>query len=109
MSSARARTSIAAALPLLRSDGTMLVMATDGRHGIEDALESMTAGSDAIVTCKRTVACHSFPCIVARSRSPLSTRLRKDESGMLSNSKRILRLDSHILENLMAKTCRFDA
>jgi hypothetical protein len=99
------RTSIASALSLLRDDGTMLVMASDGSHRMEDALESITTGTDVIVTCKRIAAYHSFPCIVARNRSPLSMRLREDESGMLSKSERILRLDSQTLERVISKIC----
>ena len=83
----------------------MLVMASDGSHRMEDALESMTTGTDVIVTCKRIAAYHSFPCIVARNRSPLSMRLREDESGMLSKSERILRLDSQTLERVISKIC----
>jgi hypothetical protein len=100
-----ARTSIASALSLLRDDGTMLVMASDGSHRMEDALESTTTGTDVIVTCKRTAAYHSFPCIVTRNRSPLSMRLREDQSGMLSKSERILRLDSQTLERVISEIC----
>jgi hypothetical protein len=103
-----ARASISSALSLLRQDGTMLIMASDGGHGIEDALESITTGADVIVTCKRTAAYHSFPCIVARKESPLSIRLREDEEGLLSKSERVLRLDLQTLEKVISKICACD-
>src|SRR5437868_10913884 len=71
-----ARASVSSALSLLRPDGTMLIMASDGSHRMEDILESMTSETDVIVTCKRTTAYHSLPCVVAKKESPLSTRLR---------------------------------
>jgi hypothetical protein len=100
-----APTSVSSALSLLRQDGTMLIMATDGAHRVEDELESMTIGADVIVTCKRTTAYHSFPCIVAKSESPLSIRLREDERGLLSKSERVLRLDLQALERVISKIC----
>jgi hypothetical protein len=98
--------SISSALSLLRRDGTMLIMASDGRHRIEDALESITTNTDVIVTCKRTAAYHSFPCIVARNESPLSMRLREGNRGLLSKSERILRLDAQTLEEVISRICR---
>jgi hypothetical protein len=56
-----ARSSISAALSLLRRDGTMLIMASDGAYLMEDVLESVTADTDVIVTCKRTTVYHSLP------------------------------------------------
>jgi hypothetical protein len=103
-----ARASVSAALSLLREDGTMLIMASDGAHIIEDTLESITTGADVIVTCKRTTAYHSFPCIVARKESPLSIRLREDEKGLLSKSERVLRLDLQTLEKVISKICARD-
>jgi hypothetical protein len=100
-----ARRSIASALSLLRGDGTMLVMASDGAHRMEDALESMTTDTDVIVTCERTAPYHSLPCIVARNRSPLSMRLRENERGLLSKSERILRLDSQTFERVISEIC----
>lgn len=98
--------SISVALSLLRRDGTMLIMASDGRHRMEDALESITTNTDVIVTCKRTSAYHSFPCIVARNESPLSMRLRESNRGLLSKSERILRLDAQTLEEIISRICR---
>jgi hypothetical protein len=103
-----ARASVSSALSLLRQDGTMLIMASDGAHGVEDALESITTGADVIVTCKRTTAYHSFPCIVARKQSPLSIRLREDEKGLLSKSERVLRLNLQTLEKVISKICACD-
>ena len=103
-----ARASVASALSLLRQDGTMLIMASDGAHRMEDALESFTTGADVIVTCKRAAAYHSFPCIVAKKQSPLSMRLRQDESGLLSKSERVLRLDLETLEKVISKICACD-
>jgi hypothetical protein len=100
-----ARASVSSALSLLRQDGTMLIMASDGAHRMEDALESITTGADVIVTCKRTTAYHSFPCIVAKKGSPLSIRLREDEKGLLSKSDRVLRLDLQTLEKIISKIC----
>ncbi|MCC8939095.1 hypothetical protein H8A99_22110 [Bradyrhizobium sp. Arg68] len=101
-----ARTSISSALSLLRRDGTMVIMASDGAHRIEDAIESCSAGTDIIVTCKRTAAYHSFPCVLAREGSPLWVRFREDEQGLLSASQRILRLDTHTLEAAILRICR---
>jgi SAM-dependent methyltransferase len=98
-----ARASIASALSLLRPDGTMVIMASDGSYRMEDALESMTSDTDRLVVCKRTTAYHSFPCIVARKESPLSWRLRG--SGLLSKTGRILRLDSSTLESEISEVC----
>ncbi|MCP1758641.1 MULTISPECIES: hypothetical protein [Bradyrhizobium] len=95
--------SISVALSLLRRDGTMLIMASDGRHRMEDALESIATDTDVIVTCKRTSAYHSFPCIVARNESPLSTRLREDNRGLLRKAERILRLDAQALEKIISR------
>jgi hypothetical protein len=103
-----ARASVSSALSLLRQDGTMLIMASDGAHRTEDALESITTDADVIVTCKRTAAYHSFPCIVARKESPLSIRLREHENGLLSKSERVLRLDLKTLENVISKICACD-
>jgi hypothetical protein len=100
-----AQTSISSALSLLRPDGTMLIMASDGSHGMEDVLESTTTDTDVIVTCKRTAAWHSFPCIVARKESPLSTRLREEERGLLSKSERVLRLEPQALEKVISSIC----
>ncbi|MBR0873952.1 hypothetical protein JQ633_26575 [Bradyrhizobium tropiciagri] len=101
-----ARASICSALSLLRCDGTMVIMASDGALRIEDALESASAGADIIVTCRRTTAYHSFPCILAREGSPLWARFRVDEHGLLSTSQRILRLDAHVLEDVISRICR---
>jgi hypothetical protein len=100
-----ARTSISSALSLLRRDGTMLIMASDGSYRIEDALESATIDTDVIVTCKKTTSCYIFPCIVAKEESPLSRRLRGDKSGLLSKSERVLRLDFQAWENIISKIC----
>jgi len=100
-----ARASIYSALSLLRRDGTMLIMASDGSHRMEDALESIATDTDVIVTCKRTTAYHSFPCFVAKKESPFSRRLREDESGPLSRSERVLRLETHALENVISRIC----
>jgi hypothetical protein len=100
-----ARASISSALSLLRRDGTMLIMASDGSCRMEDVLESVTTSTDVIVTCKRTTAYHSFPCIVAKKQSPLSMRLREDEKGLLSKSQRVLRLDLQTLEKVISKIC----
>jgi len=100
-----ARASIAAALSLLRPDGTMMIMASDGTYRIEDALESMTSGTDVIVTCKRTLAYHSLPCIVARKESPLFARLRESNDGLLRKSERVLRLESDALDDVISKVC----
>ena len=100
-----ARASISAALSLLRPDGTMLIMASDGTYRIEDALESMTSDTDIIVTCERTLAYHSLPCIVAKKESPLSARLRESKDGLLPKSARVLRLESSALDNVISKVC----
>jgi len=100
-----AQASISSALSLLRRDGTMLIMASDGSYRMEDALESITADTDVIVTCKRTTACHIFPCIVAKKESPLSRLLRENEKGLLSRSERVLRLESEAFENVISKIC----
>ena len=100
-----ARAAIASALSLLRRDGTMLIMASDGSYRMEDALESITADTDVIVTCKRTAACHIFPCIVAKEASPLWTRLRDDGKGLLSKSERVLRLESQAFEDVISQIC----
>ncbi len=63
------RAALSSALSLLRPDGTMVIMASDGSYRIENVLESMTCNTDVIVICKRTLAYHSLPCIVARSES----------------------------------------
>jgi hypothetical protein len=103
-----ARASVSSALSLLRQDGTMLIMATDGAYRMEDVLESSATGADVIVTCKRTTAYHSFPCIVAKKESPLSIRLREEEKGRLSKSERVLRLDLQTLEQVISKICARD-
>jgi hypothetical protein len=100
-----ARTSISSALSLLRRDGTMLIMASDGSYRMEDAVESFTTDADVIVTCKRTTAYHSFPCILARKESPLSTRFREGKKGLLSKSERVLRLESQTLEKVIYEIC----
>ena len=96
---------IVSALSLLRSDGTMLIMASDGSHSVEDAIESNTADTDVVVVCKRTAAWHNHPCIVARNDSPLAIRLRTVQSGLLPGSERILRLDPQQMDDLMARLC----
>jgi hypothetical protein len=103
-----ARTSVSSALSLLRQDGTMLIMATDGAHRVEDTLETITTGADVVVTCKRTTTYHSFPCIVAKSESSLAIRLREEEKDLLSKSKRVLRLDLQTLEEVISKICARD-
>jgi hypothetical protein len=100
-----ARTSISSALSLLRRDGTMLIMASDGLYRMEDALESIASDTDVIVTCKRATTYRNFPSIVARKESPLSARLREDEKGLLAKSERILRLEPQTLEKVIAKIC----
>ena len=100
-----ARRSIAAALSLLRRDGTMLIMASDGSHRMEDALESIADAADVIVTCRPTAAWHSFPCIVARTESPLSARLRNGENGLLAGSERVLRLEPQTFEKVISEIC----
>jgi hypothetical protein len=100
-----ARSSISSALSLLRRDGTMLIMASDGAYIMEDVLESVTADTDLIVTCKRATVYHSLPCIVAKSESPLSMRVRDDEKSLLSKSERVLQLDSQILEKVISEIC----
>jgi hypothetical protein len=100
-----APTSISAALSLLRRDGTMLIMASDGSYRMEDALESMTSDTDVIVTCKRTATYRNFPSIVARQESPLSARLREHKKGLLAASERILRLEPQALDQVIAKIC----
>jgi hypothetical protein len=100
-----ARASISSALSLLRRDGTMLIMASDGAYRMEDMLESITTDKDLVVTCRRTTAYHSLPCIIAKTGSPLSIRLRENEKGLLSKSERILRLDLQTLENVISKMC----
>lgn len=98
--------SIFAALSLLRRDGTMLIMASDGRHRLEDVLESIKADTDVIVTCERTSAYHSFPCIVARNESPLSMRLRGGDTALLSRSEGVLRLDAQTFQESISRICR---
>ena len=100
-----ARSSISSALSLLRPDGTMLIMASDGAYIMEGVLESVTADTDVIVTCKRTTVYHSLPCIVAKRESPLSMRLREGEKGLLSKSGRVLQLDLQTLEMIISKIC----
>jgi hypothetical protein len=100
-----ARASIASALSLLRRDGTMLIMASDGSYGMEEALESLAIDTDVIVTCRQTTGYHSCPCVVAKKESPLSTHLREDEGGLLSKSERVLRLKAQTLEEVIAKIC----
>jgi SAM-dependent methyltransferase len=100
-----ARASISSALSLLRPDGTMVIMASDGTYRIEDALQSMTSDTDVIVTCKRTLAYHSLPCIVAKQESPLSARLRESKNGLLPKSARVLRLESGALDNVISRVC----
>jgi hypothetical protein len=100
-----ARSSLSSALSLLRPDGTMLIMASDGAYIMEDVFESVTADTDVIVTCQRTTVYHSLPCIVAKRESPLSMRLREDEKGLLSKSERVLRLDLPTLEKVISKIC----
>jgi hypothetical protein len=82
-----------------------VIAASDGYHRMEDALESMTTDTDLIVTCKRTTAYHSCPCIVAKKESPLSGRLRENESGLLPKSQRVLRLETDAMENVISKVC----
>lgn len=100
-----ARSSISSALSLLRPDGTMLIMASDGAYIMEDVFESVTADKDVIVICQRTTVYHSLPCIVAKTESPLSRRLREDENGLLSKSRRVLQLDLQALEKVISKIC----
>jgi hypothetical protein len=100
-----APTSISSALSLLRRDGTMLIMASDGSYRMEDALESITGDTDVIVTCKRTATYRNFPSIVARQESPLSALLREDEKGLLPKSERILRLEPQTLEKVISEIC----
>lgn len=100
-----ARASIASALSLLRRDGMMLIMASDGSYGIEEALELLAMDTDVIVTCRQTTGYHSCPCAVAKKGSPLSTHLREDGGGLLSSSERVLRLETQTLEEIIAKIC----
>ncbi|MEJ0078712.1 MAG: hypothetical protein WDO17_25365 [Alphaproteobacteria bacterium] len=100
-----ARASIAAALSLLRPDGTMVIMASDGTYRIEDALQSMTSGTDVIVICERTLAYHSLPCIVAKQQSPLTARLRESQHGLLRKSERVVRLELGVLDSVISKIC----
>jgi hypothetical protein len=100
-----ARASISSALSLLRRDGMMLIMASDGSYRMEDALESVTTDTDVIVTCKRATACHIFPCIVAKKESPLSTRLRGRKNGLLSKSERVLQLEFQTLDKVISRIC----
>jgi hypothetical protein len=97
--------SIVSALSLLRPDGTMLITASDGSCRMEELLESIMVETDVVVTCKRTTAYHSLPCIVAKGESPLSARLRR--SGLLPEPERILRLESNALDDVMLKVCAF--
>jgi hypothetical protein len=99
------RASLSSALSLLRPDGTMLVMASDGSCRMEEALESTTPDTDVVVTCKRTSAYHSVPCIVARKESLLAARLRESRDGLLPSSARLLRLETSELESVIAKIC----
>ena len=100
-----ARTAISSAQSLLREDGTMLIMASDGSYRMEDMLESITTETDIIVICRRTTAWHSFPCIVAKNESPLATRLREHEKGSILKSQRVLRLESRTLEEIISRVC----
>jgi hypothetical protein len=99
------RASISSALSLLRRDGTMLIMASDGSYRMEDTLESITVDTDVVVTCRKTTGCQIFPCLVAKQASPLSRRLRESESGLLSKSERVLRLDYQTWEDIISKIC----
>jgi hypothetical protein len=99
------RASISSALSLLRRDGTMLIMASDGSYRMEDALESVTGDTDVVVTCNKTTACHIYPCVVAKEKSPLSMRLRGSKSSLLSQFERVLRLDFQTWENDISKIC----
>jgi hypothetical protein len=100
-----ARTSIAAVLSLLREDGTILIMASDGAYRVEELLESAAIDRDVIVACKRMEGWHCFPCIVARKESPFSVRLRAHENGLLSKSERVLRLEYQTFEQVISKIC----
>jgi hypothetical protein len=100
-----AQASIAAALSLLRGDGTMLIMASDGFYRLEELLQSAGTDTDVIVICKRTTGWDPCPCIVAKKDSPLSTRLREDESGLLSKSERVLRLEQQEFEKTISHIC----
>jgi hypothetical protein len=99
------RASISSALSALRPDGTMLIMASDGSYGMEDAFESMTSDTDVVVTCERTRTYHSFPCIVARGESLLAARLRESAGGSLPSSGRVLRLEASELEDVIVEVC----
>jgi len=100
-----ARASISAALSLLRRDGTMLIMASDGSYRMEEAVESVATDTDVIVICKPAKPYHSCPCIVARTDSPLSMRFRDGENGIISKSERVLRVEAEALEEVIAKSC----
>jgi len=100
-----AQASIAAALSLLRGDGTMLIMASDGFYRLEELLQSAGTDTDVIVICKRTTGWDPCPCIVAKKDSPLSTRLREDEGGLLSKSERVLRLEQQEFEKAISHIC----
>jgi hypothetical protein len=102
---ALARTAMAAARSLLRADGTMLIMASDGWYRMEDLLESAALDTDMIVICKRMTGWHPFPCIVARNGSPLARRLRMAANGLLAQSERVLRLEYHEFENVISRMC----
>jgi hypothetical protein len=98
-----ARASIASSLLALQRNGTMLIMASDGSYRMEDALESIATDMDVIITCKRTTACHIFPCIVAKKDSPLAARLRDSENLLLSKFDRVLQLETRSFEKVIFK------
>ena len=97
-----ARASISSALSLLRRNGTMLIMASDGSYKMEEALKSITIDTDVIVTCRKTTACYIFPCIVAREESPLSKRLRDDKS---SGAGKVLQLEFEAWQHVISEIC----
>jgi hypothetical protein len=96
------RASISSALSLLRRNGTMLIMASDGSYKMEEALKSITIDTDVIVTCRKTTACYIFPCIVAREESPLSKRLRDDKSG---RTGKVLQLEFEAWQHVISEIC----
>jgi hypothetical protein len=100
-----ARTLISSALSLLRADGTLLILASEGAHRMEDALESMTGDGCVIMTCKRVATYHSLPCVVAKRDSPLAVRLRGSEGGWSSGSARMVRLEAGVLQDLISRIC----
>jgi SAM-dependent methyltransferase len=100
-----AQASIAAALSLLRGDGTMLIMASDGFYRLEELLQAAGTDTDVIVICKRSTGWDPCPCIVAKKDSPLSTRLREDESGLLPKSERVFRLEQQEFEKTISHIC----